>query len=134
MCISEGNKLIGTQKSSLQPHCFRCVLCTQTARNSVCELCSLRYVRVCIHVHKHFNRNEELCSHCSECVCVLCPRHSVQYVNVAYFRVFYRTLFLRNFFMADFIYSQSSCQKFAKRNSSNEYFWIWVQIQEFLVQ
>ena len=69
-----------------------CVLCIQTVRSSVCELCSVRYVRFCVHVHKHFNRNEEFFSRYSECVCVLYRRHSVQYINVAYYRVFFRTL------------------------------------------
>ena len=47
---------------------------------SVCELCSVRCMRVYVHVHKHFNRNKESCSRCSECVCVLNPGHSVQYI------------------------------------------------------
>ena len=38
------------------------VLYTQTLTNSVCELCSVRYIRVCIHVHKHFIRNQQFCS------------------------------------------------------------------------
>ena len=58
-------------------------------KNSVCELCSVRYIRVCIHVHKYFNRNEEFCCRCSECVCVLYPRYSVQYINVVIERGFF---------------------------------------------
>ena len=73
-------------------HINSSVLCTPTVRNSVCELFSVRYVRICVHGHKHFNRNEEFCFRCSECICVLYPRHSLQYINVAYFRVFFRSL------------------------------------------
>ena len=90
--------LVYSKKSSLKPNFFSLctdpfsVLCTQTLFLSVCEHCSVRYVRVCVHDHKYVKRNKEFCSRCSECVCVLYPRHSVQYINVAYFRVFFPTL------------------------------------------
>ena len=57
--------LIKVQFFSLCTDLFS-VLCIQTLRKSLCELCSVRYVRVCLHVHKNFKRNEQFCSHCSE--------------------------------------------------------------------
>ena len=100
------------------------VLFTQTVRNSVCELYSVRYIRVCLHVHKHFNRNEKFCSRYSECVCVLFPRPSVQFIHVAYFRVFVRTLLwtmnLWETFHCNFIYPHSFCQKAVLRGSGRK--------------
>ena len=34
------------------------VLCIKALRNNVCEHCSVRYITVCVHVHKYFNRNK----------------------------------------------------------------------------
>ena len=42
-------KFTNAQFSSLCTDLFS-VLCTQTVRNSVCELCSVCYIRVCVHL------------------------------------------------------------------------------------
>ena len=85
-------KFIKIQFFSLCTDLFN-VLCIQTLRNTVCELCSVRYIRVCVHVRKHFNRNKEFCSCCSS----LTTTFSL-YVNIIYFKVFFRTLVMAWYF------------------------------------